>query len=69
MKAIGLRQLYLYFSGLQSLTDAIEDAKRESRRFAKRQLTWFRNQPPKGQPLLDQAAQDAVLADIKGLSF
>lgn len=69
MKAIGLRQLYLYFSGLQSLTDAIEDAKRESRRFAKRQLTWFRNQPPKGQPLLDQAAQDAFLADIKGLSF
>lgn len=69
MKAIGLRQLQLHFEGVGSFDDAVEDAKRESRRFAKRQMTWFRNQPPKGQFLETAQDQDAFLAQIKGLSF
>lgn len=69
MKAIGLRQLQRYFEGAGSLDEVVEDAKRESRRFAKRQMTWFRNQPPKGQFLETTQDQDAFLAQIKGLSF
>lgn len=44
MKAIGVRQLSDYLDGKTSLDGAIEDASRETRRYAKRQMTWFRNQ-------------------------
>lgn len=69
MKAIGLRQLKRYFEGEGSLDEAVEDAKRESRRFAKRQMTWFRNQPPKGEFLKTTQDQDAFLVRVRGLSF
>jgi len=69
MKAIGLRQLQKYFNDLGTLDEAIEDAKRESRRFAKRQMTWFRNQPPKGEFLKDQNDQDQYLKSLLGLEF
>ena len=42
MMGIGYRQLLCYFAGERQYEDAIEDVKRESRRFAKRQLTWFK---------------------------
>ena len=41
-KAIGYKQLSPYFSGEQSLNECIERLKTETRRYAKRQLTWFR---------------------------
>jgi tRNA dimethylallyltransferase len=41
-KAIGYRQVVEYLEGKRSLDDAVEDIKRESRRYAKRQTTWFR---------------------------
>ena len=41
-QAIGYRQIFAYLDGIMSLDDAAEDIKRESRRYAKRQLTWFR---------------------------
>jgi len=69
MKAIGLRQLRSYFKDLSSLDEAVEDAKRESRRFAKRQMTWFRNQPPKGELLSTDTDRDVFLKSIIGVSF
>jgi len=69
MKAIGLRQLRSYFDGVDTLDDAIESAKRESRRFAKRQMTWFRNQPPKGEFLVSKADKDAFVSDLKDVQF
>ena len=42
MQSIGYRQLFRYFDGEWSLDDAVEDIKRETRRFAKRQITWFK---------------------------
>ncbi len=44
MKALGLNQLTRYLKGELRLEEAIEVAQRDTRRFAKRQLTWFRNQ-------------------------
>jgi len=41
-QAIGYKELLGYFSGALSLDQAAENLKRESRRYAKRQLTWFR---------------------------
>ncbi|MBM7659275.1 tRNA dimethylallyltransferase [Bacillus mesophilus] len=43
IQAIGYKELYQYLDGLISFQDAIELLKRNSRRYAKRQLTWFRN--------------------------
>lgn len=46
IQAIGYKELYAYFDGLITLEEAIEQLKQNSRRYAKRQLTWFRNQMP-----------------------
>ena len=43
-KGIGNRELFPYFAGECSLDEAIEKIKLDSRHYAKRQLTWFRNQ-------------------------
>ncbi|WP_096199462.1 tRNA (adenosine(37)-N6)-dimethylallyltransferase MiaA [Bacillus sp. FJAT-45350] len=43
VQAIGYKEIYEYLDGTVSLADAIENLKRNSRRYAKRQLTWFRN--------------------------
>ncbi len=41
-QAIGHKEFYDYLDGKISLEEAIEKLKRETRRYAKRQLTWFR---------------------------
>ena len=43
-QAIGYKEFDAYFSGEQTLRQAAECLKRESRRYAKRQLTWFRRE-------------------------
>lgn len=43
MKGIGYKELFAFFEGNSSLEAAIDQIKQNSRRFAKRQLTWFRN--------------------------
>ncbi len=43
IKAIGYKELYAYFDGTCTLEEAIEQIKQNSRRYAKRQLTYFRN--------------------------
>lgn len=42
MQAIGYKELAPYFAGERSLAEAVECLKRETRRYAKRQLSWFR---------------------------
>ena len=42
MQAIGYKEFIPYFEGKCSLDDVVGQIKRESRRYAKRQLTWFR---------------------------
>ncbi len=42
LQAIGYKELLPYFRSECSLDEAVESVKRESRRYAKRQLTWFR---------------------------
>ncbi|MBQ3552970.1 MAG: tRNA (adenosine(37)-N6)-dimethylallyltransferase MiaA [Clostridia bacterium] len=42
VKALGCKQLFDYFDGNCTIDDAIELIKMESRRYAKRQITWFK---------------------------
>ncbi|RYM05644.1 tRNA (adenosine(37)-N6)-dimethylallyltransferase MiaA [Sporolactobacillus sp. THM7-7] len=44
VQAIGYKELFPYFDGEVSLEEAVELLKRNTRRYAKRQLTWFRRQ-------------------------
>ena len=44
MKAIGVREFGAYLEGELSLEAAISKAQQETRRYAKRQMTWLRNQ-------------------------
>ncbi len=67
VKAIGYKELMPYFEGEQSLEECIEKLKRETRRYAKRQLTWFKrdkeinwlyvDEEPNFEALLDKAVQ------------
>ena len=40
--AIGCKELKPYFDGEKELDECVEDLKRSTRRYAKRQLTWFK---------------------------
>lgn len=42
LQTVGYRELFDYFDGTTSLDFAIEEIKKNTRRFAKRQLTWFK---------------------------
>lgn len=42
-KGIGYQELFPYFNDESSLDEAVAKIKQNSRRYAKRQLTWFRN--------------------------
>jgi len=42
LQTVGYRELFDYFDGKASLELAIEEIKKNTRRFAKRQLTWFK---------------------------
>ena len=42
MQGIGYKELIAYFNGKSTLDEAVDAIKQNSRRYAKRQLTWFR---------------------------
>jgi len=43
LNTVGYKELFAYFDGTYSLEQAVEKIKTNTRRYAKRQLTWFRN--------------------------
>ena len=45
MQALGYKQVFSYLEGFLSKEEMIDEIKRETRRYAKRQLTWFRKDP------------------------
>ena len=42
LQTVGYKELFKYFDGSTSREEAIEEIKKNTRRFAKRQGTWFR---------------------------
>jgi len=45
LQTVGYKELFLYLENKMTLEEAIEEIKKNTRRFAKRQLTWFRKDP------------------------
>ena len=44
MQAIGYKELFAYVEGTVTLDEAVDQIKKDTRHFAKRQLTWFRRE-------------------------
>ena len=42
LNTLGYKELFKYIGGIWSMDEAIEEVKKNSRRYAKRQLTWFK---------------------------
>jgi len=55
MRAIGVRELSAYLLGERSLDEAIAAGQQATRRYAKRQYTWFAHQPPVDWPRFQEA--------------
>ncbi|MDT2572949.1 tRNA (adenosine(37)-N6)-dimethylallyltransferase MiaA [Enterococcus raffinosus] len=62
-QGIGYKELFPYFAGEMSLEAALEEVKLHSRRYAKRQLTWFRNRM--SVHWFDLVQQPKVINDIE----
>lgn len=45
LQAIGYKEIYEYLNGKITLDEAIETIKKKTRNYAKRQISWFRNDP------------------------
>ena len=44
MQGVGYKELFSYLDGKTSLEEAVEEIKKNTRHFAKRQMTWFRRE-------------------------
>jgi tRNA dimethylallyltransferase len=68
LRAIGVREIAAFIRGEIGREEAVEAGRRATRRYAKRQYTWFSNQPPAAWPRfvapLDCEGQANALADL-----
>jgi len=64
MQSIGYRQLVRHLQGKVDLADAVSEIKQETRRFAKRQLTWFRKESKAVRLRLPEKTGD-ILPSVK----
>lgn len=61
---IGYTELIEYFNGQVSYEEAVENIKRNSRRYAKRQFTWFKNDPTYVWFDLDKLSEEEIINSI-----
>jgi tRNA dimethylallyltransferase len=66
-QAIGYKELKPYIDGFVTLEEAVEKLKMESRRYAKRQLTWFRRNPMIHWLNIDEGSYDELLSKAYGI--
>ncbi|MGH7256616.1 MAG: tRNA (adenosine(37)-N6)-dimethylallyltransferase MiaA [Nitrospirales bacterium] len=65
MKGLGYRQVAGFLQGEYSYDEAVRRLKRDTRHFAKRQLTWFRKEPDITWITIDEReGEDAVTARL-----
>jgi len=64
MKAHGVPWLVRYLNGEMSLEEAAEGGKRDTRRYTKRQGTWFRHQLPDFEWVAPAEAEDFLIRKV-----
>ena len=62
IQAIGYKEFFPYFTGEKSLEECISKLKQASRKYAKRQLTYFKHQLPVQwfDPIKDEKCQEKI---------
>ncbi len=65
IEAIGYKQLIPFIENKTTLNDAIEDIKKATRHYAKRQITWFRHKPYVKEILIDRFHFDNTINYVK----
>lgn len=63
MKGLGYRQVAEFLAGGYDYMEAVRRLKRDTRHFAKRQLTWFRHEPAIVWVTVDDLERPASVAD------
>lgn len=63
-QAIGYKEIIPYLEGKVDLEKAIEDLKRNSRRYAKRQLSWFRRKKNKEEIMIKNQGTDELVNQV-----
>jgi len=61
MRAIGVREIAAHLRGDSSLEELIAAGQQATRRYAKRQYTWFAHQPPEDWPRYGEIADERAL--------
>lgn len=62
MRAIGVREIKAYLDGKMTIDEALAAGQRATRRYAKRQYTWFAHQPPAEWPRLSSPLEREQMA-------
>ena len=64
LNAIGCKEFKPYFDGTDSLENCIENLKRETRRYAKRQITWFKRNTKINWFYADEMSSEELLSEV-----
>ena len=64
VNVIGYTEIIKYIEGEISLEQAVEDIKQNTRRYAKRQFTWFKNQGDYLWYNLDKMTEEEIMNDV-----
>jgi tRNA dimethylallyltransferase len=68
LKALGVPELGAYLAGSTDLEAAIAAGQQSTRRYAKRQMTWFRNQTPEANKItlstVNKTSLERILPEI-----
>lgn len=67
MRAIGVPELSAYLAGVKTLDEAVAAGQQATRRYAKRQYTWFAHQPPTQWPRFQGALDIERLGEALAL--
>ena len=67
MRAIGVREIAAFLNGKLSREEAIAAGQQATRRYAKRQYTWFAHQPPPEWPRFREPLEDERAAEALAL--
>jgi tRNA dimethylallyltransferase len=64
MRSIGVREIGAYLAGETSLEQAVASGQQTTRRYAKRQYTWFAHQPPASWARFRDAVDAAAIEQV-----
>ena len=64
LKTLGYKEICEYFDGICTLEEAIANIQQHTRKFAKRQLTWFRANKKINWFFIDRMSSEEIVAEI-----